>query len=60
MVKIDMKLPKSCYGCLLLSTQYIYSECFTNCSVLKYNVEKYDNKRHPNCPLVEIKEGDNK
>ena len=44
----DFKMPTSCSDCLLNSAYY--------CDLTDDRVVGFYNEKHPNCPLVEIKE----
>lgn len=46
----DMKMPKSCWGCTLYST--------VDCAISRREevAGAFKNIRHPNCPLIEVKE----
>ena len=63
MIKIDMDLPKSCGQCELVTTNGYSPQEPLVCSYLRdKNVDFYELEqegRHPDCPLIEIKEIDN-
>ena len=45
----DMKMPKNCYVCPFCERD-MWCVCMD-----AYSDYMYDKKRHPNCPLVEVK-----
>jgi hypothetical protein len=51
----DMKMPKSCFDCSFCELPG--SLCLCKVGHFTYERKKeFTKKRHPNCPLVEIKE----
>ena len=56
MVKIDMRIPKSCDVCDFNEEGIRYDWCnFPRCG---FDVSGYIATRHPNCPLIECEENE--
>ena len=60
-VKITgMEMPKSCYACKFLSGTYgEHFYCMLNEEIkleIQERIYQYSDKRHPQCPLQEVKE----
>lgn len=55
MVKIDMDIPKSCGECNFVFNEEGYVQL---CRINDEVVEDYYFDKNPNCPLIEIVEGE--
>ena len=60
MVKIDIDMPNSCKDCRFKKhISYEFWGCIINQDIAIYDdLVYFSSKRHPNCPLVEFKEGE--
>lgn len=60
-VKIDMEMPKSCSDCIFphIEAHYhktVWAKTFHLCPFVEEYVDECMQKRHPKCPLQEVKE----
>ena len=57
MIQLDIKMPTGCDVCPCNSEGYCSAVYFTTGKPLSLPIEYYsDTKRHPDCPLIEVKE----
>ena len=50
----DMKIPKTCIECRMVKYGTLSCACYLIDKVMEY--EYANKKRHPDCPLIEVKE----